>query len=295
MILTKPDAEEFSQSLEQIGEGWFRQLALGIKLGVPEALGLSRRQWADRIGVKVRDRAERINIEIELAAEGLSNRAIADVLGVGEATVRRDTAPNDAEGDPPPEDEEDTDAPNDAVKDARAFRTVWGAACPNNTGCNEWYTPAKHIELVRSVLGEIDLDPASHPFAQQTVRAAQFFTQDDDGLARPWVGRIFCNPPYSKGLITPFVDKLLAEISIGNVHQAILLTHNHSDTRWFQDVLGKASRVCLTAGRLGYYGPNGEVAAPVQGQAFHYFGENVERFEAVFSAIGTVLEPKAAP
>ena len=125
------------------------------------------------------------------------------------------------------------------------------------------------------------------------VQAAQFFTQEDDGLARPWSGRIFCNPPYSKGLITPFVDKLLAEISIGNVQQAILLTHNHSDTRWFQEVLGKASRVCLTAGRLGFYGPNGEMAAPVQGQAFHYFGENVERFEAVFSAIGTVLEPKA--
>jgi hypothetical protein len=31
--------------------------------------------------LKVRDRVERINIETELAAEGLSNRAIADVLG----------------------------------------------------------------------------------------------------------------------------------------------------------------------------------------------------------------------
>ena len=294
--LTKPDAEEFSQSLEQIGEGWFRQLALGIKLRAPEALGLTRREWSDRIGLKVRDRAERVNIETELSAEGLSNRAIADVLGVAEGTVRNDMAaqncaPDDVEHEAGAGDA----AQNYAVKDARAFRTNWGAACPNNTGCNEWYTPAKYIELVRSVLGEIDLDPASHPFAQQAVQAAQFFTQENDGLSKPWIGRIFCNPPYSKGLIVPFVDKLLAEISAGNVQQAILLTHNHSDTRWFQDILGKASRLCLTAGRLGFYGPNGEVAAPVQGQAFHYFGENVERFEAVFSAIGTVLEPKAAP
>ena len=37
-IINKQDAEEFSQTLEQIGEGWFRQLALGIRLGVPEAL-----------------------------------------------------------------------------------------------------------------------------------------------------------------------------------------------------------------------------------------------------------------
>jgi ParB family transcriptional regulator, chromosome partitioning protein len=181
--------------------------------------------------------------------------------------------------------------PKAVVEAARAFRT-FGMAAPNNIGCNEWYTPARHIELVRRVLGEIDLDPASHPFAQQTVQAAQFFTQDDDGLAKPWRGRVFCNPPYSKGLITPFVSKLLAEISSGNVSEAILLTHNHSDTRWFQAALGAAARVCFTAGRLDFYGVNGEIAAPVQGQTFHYFGDNVEKFEEVFSSIGAVIEVK---
>jgi hypothetical protein len=90
--LTKPDAEEFSQTLEQIGEGWFRQLALGLRLGVPEALGLTRRQWSDRIGVTVRSAAERRGAVTELSAEGLSSRAIADVLGVDDRTVRRDLA-----------------------------------------------------------------------------------------------------------------------------------------------------------------------------------------------------------
>ncbi len=51
--------------------------------------------------------------------------------------------------------------------------------------------------------------------------------------------------------------------------------------------------VCFTAGRLNFYGPNSEIAAPVQGQTFHYFGANAEKFEEVFSAIGAVLEPKA--
>jgi DNA-binding NarL/FixJ family response regulator len=92
MSLERIDAEEFSQSLEQIGEGWFRQLALGIKLGAPEALGLTRRQWSDRIGVTVRGAVERRGAVTELAAEGLSNRAIADVLGIDDRTVRRDLA-----------------------------------------------------------------------------------------------------------------------------------------------------------------------------------------------------------
>ena len=95
--LTKTDAEEFSQTLEQIGEGWFRQLALGLRLGVPEALGLGRREWSDRLGVTVRGAAERRGAVTELAAEGLSSRAIADVLGVDDRTVRRDLAgPNGA-------------------------------------------------------------------------------------------------------------------------------------------------------------------------------------------------------
>jgi ParB family transcriptional regulator, chromosome partitioning protein len=183
--------------------------------------------------------------------------------------------------------------PKAVIEAARAFRTVWSGACPNNTGNNEWYTPAKYVELARKVLGSIDLDPASHPVAQQTVQATRFFTEADNGLAKPWRGRVFCNPPYSKGLITPFVDKLLSEVASGNVREAILLTHNHSDTRWFQAVLGQARRVCFTAGRLNFYGPNSEIAAPVQGQTFHYFGTNAEKFEEVFSAIGAVLEPKA--
>jgi hypothetical protein len=90
MGIDRSDAEEFSQSLEQIGEGWFRQLALGIKLGAPEALGLTRREWSDRIGLTVRTATERRDAVTELTAEGLSNRAIADVLGVSDMTVGRD-------------------------------------------------------------------------------------------------------------------------------------------------------------------------------------------------------------
>ncbi len=160
-----------------------------------------------------------------------------------------------------------------------------------NTGCNEWYTPEKYIELARAVLGAIDLDPASHPIAQQTVRAARFFTEADDGLKQEWSGRVFCNPPFSKGLMSPFVDKLLTEIASGNVREAILLTHNHSDTRWFHLLLGAVQRVCFTEGRLDFRSPVGAVASPVQGQCFHYFGPNTERFEEVFSAVGKIVIP----
>jgi len=45
----------------------------------------------------------------------------------------------------------------------------------NNSGNNEWYTPAKYIDLAREVMGGIDCDPATSEIANQTVKAETFF------------------------------------------------------------------------------------------------------------------------
>jgi len=60
---------------------------------------------------------------------------------------------------------------------------------------NEHYTPGPIIEAARVVLGGIDLDPASCPVANETVRAASIYTKADDGLSRAWPGRVWLNPP----------------------------------------------------------------------------------------------------
>jgi hypothetical protein len=62
----------------------------------------------------------------------------------------------------------------------------------------EHFTPAPVIAAARSVLGAIDLDPASCLIANEVVRAEQIYTAADDGLSAPWVGRIFLNPPGGK-------------------------------------------------------------------------------------------------
>jgi hypothetical protein len=63
---------------------------------------------------------------------------------------------------------------------------------------NEAYTPLDVVEASRLTLGAIDLDPASCGPANEAVRAALFYSFDDDGLSRTWCGRVFCNPPGGK-------------------------------------------------------------------------------------------------
>src|SRR6516164_3575401 len=89
--MTKEEAEEFTQAQEQIGRGWWRNILWAQKQGIPESLGLSVPQWAHRIGGYMRlSIEERREAVAELSAAGMSQRAIADVLGVNQATVHRD-------------------------------------------------------------------------------------------------------------------------------------------------------------------------------------------------------------
>jgi len=56
-----------------------------------------------------------------------------------------------------------------------------------------WGTPVEYVDLARTVMGVIDLDPASSDQAQSTVQALQHFTQADDGLKRVWHGNVWLN------------------------------------------------------------------------------------------------------
>lgn len=170
-------------------------------------------------------------------------------------------------------------------------RKLWGndkVRGTQGTGENEWYTPADIIQAAQTVLGAIDLDPASSEHAQRTVQASKYFTLADDGLTQPWHGSVFLNPPYAQPHIENFADKMIAEVAACRVKTAIMLTHNYTDTAWFQKLAVAASAICFTRGRIRFEAPNGELAAPTQGQAFFFFGNQPGRFYEVFRPFGFI-------
>mgnify|MGYP002132418700 CR=1 FL=1 len=158
------------------------------------------------------------------------------------------------------------------------------------TGENEWYTPPEYIELARQVLGGIDLDPASSHVANRAVQAAQFFSEETNGLEKEWAGRVWLNPPYAQPAISHFADKMVAEWESARVEGAIVLTHNYTDTAWFQKLANAASAICFTRGRVRFVSPTGELAAPTQGQAFFYFGHEADLFADAFADVGFIVE-----
>ena len=114
MSISADDAEEYTAGLGQIVSGSWRQVALGVRLGVPQALGLSTRDWVeDRLGGYVRmsipDRREAV---AELTDEGHSQREAADIVGVSQKTVDRDLdEPESKDSEARPESQESGDLP----------------------------------------------------------------------------------------------------------------------------------------------------------------------------------------
>lgn len=116
---------------------------------------------------------------------------------------------------------------------------------------HDWLTPPEII----SALGGFDTDPCASQF-QPWRTAAEQFTIDDDGLAREWRGRVWCNPPYG-----PHAEKFLRRMAEhGN---GVLLIFARTETKSFQKYCWKqADAMLFMAGRIRFRLPGGGLAGP---------------------------------
>jgi hypothetical protein len=173
------------------------------------------------------------------------------------------------------------------------------------TKSNEWYTPARYIEAAREVMGGIDLDPASCELANQTVRAARFYTKQENGLAHPWKAQsVWLNPPYgrihserrgsTKSYQPLFIHKLLSEYEQGHIKQAICLIIGSSCfMRWFQPLWNYP--LCFHDGRILFNLPDGGQSDFGFGNIIAYLGPNEAKFIEVFSQFGRIIRAIDAP
>ncbi|HSV98974.1 MAG TPA: DNA N-6-adenine-methyltransferase [Sedimentisphaerales bacterium] len=148
----------------------------------------------------------------------------------------------------------------------------------------EWNTPATIIEPVLRVLGTIDIDPCSNSNVNPNIPAKLQYTKQDDGLAQPWQGRVYMNPPYGRD-IAAWVERLHDTYQAGQVSEAIALLPARTDTQWFRFL--RSYPRCFVTGRLRF--SDSDNAAPFPSMVV-YLGTNAQAFLKEFSRVGDIYQ-----
>ena len=149
----------------------------------------------------------------------------------------------------------------------------------------EWYTPPEIIETVRSVLGHIELDPASNDIAQDWIKAQTYFTKHGDGLSKNWRGRTYCNPPYGR-MARLFLLKGLDHYRDGDIPAAIFLV-NRTGAEWYLDARKEFAAICEVRKRIEFVDTSLVVQSrPRYYSDILYLGSDVERFKNEFEKYG---------
>jgi len=126
---------------------------------------------------------------------------------------------------------------------------------------DSYCTPKAIVDLARSLMGGIELDPASNDYAQTTVQADRYFTVEDDGLSRGWgdAQSVYLNPPYSQPLCRKFCFKVAEHVENADLPtQAFVLLNASVATKHFHRLI--TSPVCrgvgFFEGRIPFHHPN---------------------------------------
>lgn len=134
--------------------------------------------------------------------------------------------------------------------------------------------------------------PASCAGANQTVRARRYYDRARDGLAHPWSGRVWMNPPYGAAA-GAFVGRLVEAHRAADVPAAIMLVSAHAtDVDWFAPLWDFP--LCFCDHRIRFEHPTRRGSSPTFGTAFAYLGPDPAGFADRFDAFGTVVARFAA-
>ena len=136
---------------------------------------------------------------------------------------------------------------------------------------DDYYTPAWVFERMGI---EFDLDVCSPPGGLPWIPARRYFTMADDGLAQPWAGRVWMNPPYSDA--SRWVRRFIA-------HGDGICLVTHAKSFWHSELWDSADALSQPPRRVVFVnGGDGDVSLPT---FFAAFGE--ECVEAI-SRLGRV-------
>ena len=120
--------------------------------------------------------------------------------------------------------------------------------------CQTWATPIalfKHYDDIY----HFDLDVCAN---KHNRKVDKYFDVAIDGLAQPWAGSCWMNPPYGRE-IQKWMKKAIEEVAIGNAAVVVCLLPARTDTAWWHDYAMKGA-IEFIRGRVRFEG--GKYNAP---------------------------------
>jgi phage N-6-adenine-methyltransferase len=115
-----------------------------------------------------------------------------------------------------------------------------------------WATPDDLFDALVRRFGEFDLDVSASAWS---AKVPLYFDEQADGLAQPWHGRCFLNPPFKQ--MARWLGKALEECHLRGV-ETIAIGKSATDAAWWHD-LAAQGEVYMLRGRPQFDAPPGEV------------------------------------
>lgn len=144
----------------------------------------------------------------------------------------------------------------------------------------DWYTPSWLFEKMQV---SFDLDPCVPVGGVPWIPAFNHYSLDDDGLAKPWFGHVWLNPPY--GRETP---KWLSKM---NSHKnGIALLFARTDCSWFHSYCANADAINFVKGRISFVDAFGVTGGGGAGAGSMLIAWGKEATDAICKVDGLCLD-----
>jgi hypothetical protein len=130
---------------------------------------------------------------------------------------------------------------------------------------SEWFTPPEIFDALGLTF---DLDPCS-PGPGHWVPARKIYTVEDDGLAQPWDGLVFMNPPFGgRNGHVPWLRRFLDHAN------GLAIVRAYTSSAWFHQYAVKAETMLFPKGKTKFIRPDGSIGrAPGHGVVLLGMGE----------------------
>ena len=116
-------------------------------------------------------------------------------------------------------------------------------------------TPKYLFDRISSIFN-FSLDVCALP---ENAKCESYYTPEDDGLSKPWMGGVWCNPPYGRE-ISSWVKKGYEESRKDYNDFVLMLLPARTDTKWWWEYVQGKATLFFIKGRVKFGDHN--VGAP---------------------------------